>query len=55
MPIDFEQFIHPLDRKALHTLQKIPLLDTVLRKYMKMVDDLILMDSLFLCKNKLEG
>ena len=42
MPIDFEQFIHPLDRKALHTLQKIPLLDTVLRKYMKMVDENLL-------------
>jgi len=42
MPIDFEQFIHPWDRQALNSLKKIPLLDTVLKKYMKTVDENLL-------------
>ena len=39
MPINFEPFIHPLDRQALSALQKIPLLDTALRKFMKEVPE----------------
>ncbi len=42
MPIDFEPFIHPTDRQALNSLKAIPLLDTVLKKYMKAVDENLL-------------
>ena len=33
--IDYNQFIHPSDRKALATLQKIPVLDVVYKKIME--------------------
>ena len=39
MAIDFEQFIHPMDRSALNALKKIPLLDTLLKKYMSAIDE----------------
>ena len=42
MPIDFEPFIHPMDRQALNALKKIPMLDTILKKYMKTVDENLL-------------
>ncbi len=42
MPIDFEPFIHPTDRQALKSLKAIPLLDTILKKYMKAVDENLL-------------
>ena len=42
MPIDYEPFIHPLDRQALNTLKKIPFLDKVLKKYMNLVDENLL-------------
>lgn len=37
--VDYEQFIHPWDRNALNALKKIPLLDTVLKKYNEFVNE----------------
>lgn len=41
-PIDYKQFIHPQDKQALEALKKIPLLDTVLKQYMKAVNENLL-------------
>lgn len=38
-PIDYTEFIHPQDEAALKTLDAIPMLDTVLKQYMKMFDE----------------
>lgn len=35
MPIDYKKFIHPEDKAALEKLKAIPLLDTVVKQYMK--------------------
>jgi len=39
MPIDYEKFIHPQDRKALAMLKKVPMFDTVLKTYMSLFDE----------------
>lgn len=38
-PIDCEQFIHPLDKTALQTLKKIPLLDSICAKLISVMND----------------
>lgn len=39
MAIDYKPFIHPADREALEKLQAIPLLDTLVKQYMKTITE----------------
>lgn len=39
MPVDCEQYIHPLDRAAMEALKKIPLLDTICAKLLAIMQD----------------
>lgn len=39
MTIDYNAFIHPQDRAALKIIKKVPLIDTILKKFMAVVDE----------------
>ncbi len=42
MPIDYESFIHPHDRKALTAMKSIPLFDTAVRQMLKIYNERML-------------
>ena len=39
MAIDFNKFIHPQDRAALEALKAIPFFDSILKTYLKLIDE----------------
>ena len=39
MTIDYNKFIHPKERAALRTIKQDPLIDTVLKKFMVVLDE----------------
>lgn len=42
MPIDYERFIHPHDRKALSAMKAIPMFDTAVRRILKIYNERML-------------
>jgi hypothetical protein len=43
MPIDYNYFIHPQDKAALKTLQSIPMFDTVVKAYLNLFDERVVL------------